>query len=262
MKSTNKLKNYLESYTREKYFTDRVAQIRKDIGIPKNGIKFPGVSFFENPDNFIGLNLSIKYQDVNYPVFGARTAIYNELLTPLPEVFKEPTLILFFNIYILYNERRYEALELFFNGGRDTVSFIKYRIDYIEDKDCDCELRVCEKYMDFWSKKYPIMIGISPYATQNEAIDLIKKRWSDIQDHMTELAKDGNIEQFEKEKMQLSRIRKRELKSKELEDLVYANKDLNIEELRTLVREKTARILDPGEIGKIKSLAIRRREGK
>ena len=40
MKSTEKLKNYLENYTREKYFTDRVFQIRKGIGIPEKGIKF------------------------------------------------------------------------------------------------------------------------------------------------------------------------------------------------------------------------------
>ena len=35
MKSTDKLKNYLETYTRERYFIDRVLEIRKEIG--KNG---------------------------------------------------------------------------------------------------------------------------------------------------------------------------------------------------------------------------------
>ncbi len=263
MKSTNKLKNYLESYTRERYFIDRVAQIRKDIGIPGNGIPFPEAMDYYAKGNPVSV-LGIYYKDIRYDTFPTRrTAIYSELLEPIPKIFNHLELNLFINIYILYNKRCYEVFELFYNVIRNTVSLIEYRMAFLERKDCcDCELKVCENYMDYESKKYPIMIGISPYATQNEIIDLVKNRWNYIQNSVEKLSKNGHIEPYKEEKERLSKIRERDLKSKEIEDIVYTNKELSLNELKDAIKEKTGVKLDQGEIGKIRSLSIKRRERK
>lgn len=155
MKSTDKLINYLERYTREKYFTDRIFQIRKDIGIPRKGIEFPKATFFEDWEGFMDMYLCIKYRDIYYPTYPKkRTDLYNELLTPLPSIYRKDIMIpCFINIYILYNERCYEVFEKIHNNIKNTVSLIEYRVAYLERKGCcDCAMKVCENYMDFESK--------------------------------------------------------------------------------------------------------------
>lgn len=261
MKSTNKLENYLETYTREKYFTDRVAKIRKEIGIPKNGISFPDPAIADNAVNFADIFFEIKHKNVSYRTYEReRTPIYNELLKPVPKIYQDTPLVIFFNIFILYNELHYEIFEQFCGGMRNTASLIEYRNEYLERKDtCDCETKVCENYMNNESAIYPVMIGISPYATQNEVVDLIKKQWDHIQSHMAKLAKENNLEPFSKEAKQLSQIRKRKTTLKEIEDLVYENKGLSLKDIATLVRTQTGKLFDQAEIGKIKSLAVKRR---
>lgn len=260
MKSTDKLKNYFEQYTREKYFMDRIYQIRKDIGIPEDGISDkipPRLSM-----DYIGFIMGVKYKDKVYPTFPAKmTKIYAELLKPVPKIYRELLVIQFINIFILYNKRDYCIFEKTFEHFGNSVGLINFKIEYLEHKDCcDCELKVCENYMKETSDRYPIMIGISPYATQNEVIDLIKKRWNYMQFHFNELEKDNDISKFQKEKKELSKIKTRSTKSKKIEDIVYKNKEYTLNEIRKIIKQKTGIILDPGEVGKIKSLAIKRRE--
>lgn len=264
IKSTSRLKNYLENYTREKYFTDRIYQIRKDIGIPQNGIKFPKRTPKDYTIELPASILGIRYKENTYPTIPARmTQIYAELISPLPKIYQEFEIILFFNIYILYNERHYEIFEQFWGGTRDTVHLIRLRTEYLEMAGCcDCKVKVCEKYIDFESKKYPIAIGISPYATQNEVISLIKKRWKYIQEYISQLAKDKHIVLDENDKKRLLKVRERQNISIEIEDIVYNNKKLSLSRTGDIVREKTGKILDQGELGKIRSLAIKRRETK
>lgn len=256
MKSTNKLKNYFEQYTREKYFSDRVLQIRKDIGIPQNGINEdipPRLSM-----EYIGFLMGIKYKDKAYPTYPAKmTNIYAEILKPIPKIYKELLAIQFINLYILYNQRDYSVFEYYGNS----VELINFRLAYLEDKDCcDCELKVCENYMKEISSKYPVIIGISPYATQNEVIDLIKKRWKQTQYIFKELEKNNDIPKFREEKNKLLKIRTRKSTSKEIEDLIYENKNASLKNLVAIVDAKTGTHLDQGEIGKLRSLAINRRE--
>ncbi len=84
MKSTEKLKNYLESYTREKYFMDRVFKIRENIGIPKNGIKFSEKMFdgsVEGIVKYLGMYFGIKYKNKVYLMNkGKISKLYGELL--------------------------------------------------------------------------------------------------------------------------------------------------------------------------------------
>ena len=95
MKSTDKLKNYFENYTREKRFIDRIIQIRKDAGIPQNGIKFPDAPRYYTIE-FPASVLGISYNNIKYPTYPAKmTAVYNELLSPLPKIYKEMETILF-----------------------------------------------------------------------------------------------------------------------------------------------------------------------
>lgn len=263
MKSAEKLKNYLETYTRERYFTDRVLQIRKDIGIPENGIPFAKDSFFDNFENWLGMLLSIQYNGKNYKTIGGFTApIYNDLLIPLPKIYKFHAIILFFNIYILYNERCYKVFEKeMYGNNHGTTKIINFRNECIDIEGCcDCRLKVSENYMNETSKEYPVLIGISPFATQNEVIDLIKKRWDDLQEIMKKLAMNKHIEPFEEDKRQMSKVRGRENLSKEIEDMVYENRNLPLKKIGVIIKQRIGAFLDSGEVGKIRSLSIKRRE--
>jgi len=262
MKSFNRMKNYLENYTRKKYFTDKVFQIRKDIGIPSNGILFPknlDHHSIEFPVSVFG----ISYKGVKYLTSPKKSdGIYKDLFKPMPSVYQGLTMKLFVNVYILFNKRKYDILEEWCHKIGDSVCLIHYRMDYLEQKDCDCALRVCEESMDGESKQYPITIGISPYATQNEVIDLIKSEWNQIRGNFIILEREKNIEPFQERKSQLLKTRKRSSNSKEIEDIVYENKELSLEELGVIIKESTGVILDPGEISKTRSLAMERREKK
>lgn len=266
MKSTDKLKNYFEIYTREDYFQERVKQIRKDIGIPLNGIEFSGPSFFENAENTVGMCFEIKYNGATYPVFpdDKMPTIYKELLSPIPKIYNETETLLFINIFILYNERRYESFKI---SSEDwistTVSLVDFRKNYQNmSGSYNYGLHVCEDYMDIESQKYPVMIGISPYASQNEVIDLIKEKWKYIQKNMAQLEANKDITVSREDKERLAKIRQRDELSKKVEDVVYNYKKLSINDLRKAIKEKTGEILDPGEVGKIRSLAKKRRNGK
>lgn len=259
-KAVKRLENFLEKYTREKYFQDRVALIRKKIGIPEKGVAFPGIPpvyTIEFPANVLG----ISYREVNYPTFPARMDIkYSEILRKLPNAYKIIDIILFINIYILYNERHYEVFGRT-GGSNGTVSLIEYRSEYFEMVGCcDCELKVTENYIDETSKKYPVVIGISPYASQNEVVDFVKDHWGHIQSYMDELVKKEEIPPFKQEKNFLSTLRRRTSKSKTIEDIIYKNKNLSLKQLALIVGEETGKIFDQGEISKLRNLAIKRRE--
>src|SRR3989338_9326730 len=255
MKALDKVKSYFEDYTRTDYFTERVFKIRDEIGIPKNGIPLDGdTSKFtiDLPASVLG----IKYNGKNYHTFPAKmTKVYSELLEPIPAPYKVMECILFFNIFILYNIRQYETFTTFYNGNfHGVVALYDYSIDFLERKDCcDCVGKVCETYMDETSKKHPVTIGISPYATQNEVINYIKDRWDYIQFHFQMLEDDGNINKYSENKRKLGKVRKKKVISQHIEDIVYSNKNLKLVEIGKIIKDTTGKVLDQGEIEKVRN---------
>jgi hypothetical protein len=258
MKSLDKLKSFLEKYTREVYFQERIEQIRKEIGIPPNGAKIPKK---QSKIDSIFLILGFKYNGVSYPTFPAkRPEIYNEILRKIPKPYQQLLIIKFINYYILYNKRNYSVFNESIFSSRNTVELVEYRTDFLEMEGlCDCSVKVCEDYMKNMSKDYPVIIGVSPYASQNEVISLIKDKWDCIQVYMQKLIEDKDIDFSEDDKKILSQLRQRSPESKEIEDIVYNNKGLSLNEISNIVKDKTGKRFDQGEIGKIKSLAIKRR---
>ena len=264
MKSFEKMRNYFESYTREKYFQDRIKAIRKKIDIPLEGVKLPdgfnasSLVRFQGPVSVFG----IKLDHLNYQTSpNQRDTAFKELIKPIPSIYQTMSTVLFINAYILYNERFYKVFESFFNRVEGPVSLTEFRNDFLEhEASCEDDLCPNEDYLRSKSKQFPVMIGISPLASQNEVIDLIKDRWDYIQYHFSELVERRVIPPFQSEKLTLSKLRKRGQKSREIEDIVYENKKASLKKLGALIKEKTGHIFDPGEIGKIRSLAIKRRE--
>jgi hypothetical protein len=261
MKSLEKLESFFERYTREKQFQDRILIIRQRLGIPPEGVPLPDnvdLSYVGSPVSLLG----IKYEDINYATIPSRMDDdYKEIIRPLPKIYKTLVTIAFINGYILYNKRIYDVFHQFYNHIEGSVSIKEFREDFLECEGvCDSEICPCQDYMQEVSEKFPVIVGISPYASQNEVIDLIKERWDYIQFKFQDMAKDGFIPPFEDEKKLLSRLRKREVISQKVEDAIYRNKHLSLKEICLAVKKETGVMLDPGEAGKIKSLAIQRRE--
>lgn len=267
MKSLEKLKNYLETYTRTDHFIERVLKIRKKVGIPEGGIATPPPSKKElifntnTPVTILGIN----YNGIKYPTYPSEMdQTYRELIEPLPKIYSNIGLIWFINFFILYNVRDYDRLSMYLSYHEQTTTALIYsRFDYLERMGCcDCSVKVSEDYINTVSEKYPISIGISPYATQNEVIDLVKKSWELMQHEFRELERNGHIPEFKDEKKWLSKIRKRCESSLQIEDIVYENRHLSLADLVKKIKEETGHVFDQGEIGKIRSLAKKRRENK
>lgn len=97
---------------------------------------------------------------------------------------------------------------------------------------------------------FPVSINISPYASERDVIDFVKKTYTK---HIKPLQ-----DAYRKDGIKLSRIKTR-VKQKRNE-YIYNNKNLRKSELMLKVQENFNEFLDYSEIGKIISLEKQRRK--
>lgn len=259
MKSTDKIIAFLEKYTREEFFQKRVKMIRKKMGMPVEGDLLPN-DFKESMD-YIFIALGIVYNGKILLKLPKNDLIpLKEIYSKIPIPFTNHEMIRFINIYIQYNKKLYCIFEDNIDSTGQNVALHDLRNEFLETKGCcDCELKVAENFMNHFSLKYPSIIGISPYATQNEVISLIKEKWGDISNTMKCHIASGDVPFDENDKKFLNTLRRRSELSLEIEDIIYKNKTLSLKEIGKIIQEKTGEFLGQGEIGKIKNLAIKRR---
>jgi hypothetical protein len=98
---------------------------------------------------------------------------------------------------------------------------------------------------------FPIAIRISPYASERDIIDYIKKMLPMIKDYQ---------KSYIKSDVKIGKIKKKNPAIQERNDFIYKNRDLSQNELRKLVEEKFKEVLDYEYIGKIKSQEIKKRK--
>lgn len=105
-----------------------------------------------------------------------------------------------------------------------------------------------------WSYSHPVIIRLSPYASQREVIDYIKKSYAELIEPIQERYRD--------EEIMLGRVKKKKKSIQDRNDYIYENKDLPRKEIAHLVYEVYGEILDEGHVGKIISLEKQKREKK
>lgn len=96
-------------------------------------------------------------------------------------------------------------------------------------------------------KAYPVSIDINKFATKNDVLDFLEKRWDEIEDYLQE---------YRGKKL---RIRRRKLDRK-ITDFIWEHKNLTGKEIKKeLDKEFPNNGLAYHEIGKIKSIENQRR---
>jgi len=129
--------------------------------------------------------------------------------------------------------------------------------DYLENRDNKEQDETTNNFVDDFRKKsdekYPISIRVSPYASQNEIVDYIKKRWEFIKELQ---------DFYRKSNVKIGRVKKKNPKVQERNDFIYQNRKLPLKKISKLVsdQEKWGDGPDIGHIGKIISLEKKKRK--
>lgn len=105
-----------------------------------------------------------------------------------------------------------------------------------------------------WSYSHPVIIRVSPYASQREIIDYIKKSYNH---HIRPIQ-----ERYQDEDVSIGKVRKKKEKIQTRNKFIYEHKHLPRKEIMQLVTDTFDEVLDYGHIGKIISLEIKKRENK
>lgn len=97
---------------------------------------------------------------------------------------------------------------------------------------------------------FPVTIGVSPYASERDIIDFIKKNFKEIKSIQGK---------YESKDIRIGKIRKKKPKVAERNEFIYNHGKLPYKEIMCLVTKKFGECLDYGHIGKIISLEQQRR---
>jgi hypothetical protein len=129
----------------------------------------------------------------------------------------------------------------------------EYPDGYLSDPYDEWSLPLDPIELEPWSYSHPIVIRVTPYASQREIIDYIKKSYN-------RLIKP--IQESYKLDVPIGKIRKKKPEIQERNKFIYENKDLPRKEIARLVAEKFNQFLDYGHIGKVISIENKKRENK
>lgn len=108
--------------------------------------------------------------------------------------------------------------------------------------------------LESWSYSHPIIIRVSPYASQTEIIDYIKKTYTKYIKPIQERYVDEDV--------YLGKVRKKKQSVQKRNDFIYENREFPRKKIMSLVAGKFKEYLDVGHIGKIIYLEKKKRENK
>lgn len=102
---------------------------------------------------------------------------------------------------------------------------------------------------------FPVMLAISPFASQRDIVEYVKKFHAD---HILPIQK-RSLAKYENTPM---RNRSKDSSTRDRNDFIYENRELPRKEIATSVAKKFKEYLDVGHIGKIISEEKKKRENK
>jgi len=248
--SQQKLLNYLDAFIESDRFQDVILKLRKEIGIPKNGLKFKGkenelygYAFFvpkellEKNKNRINIlktvNLGLKDLRKEFPT-------------------KDINISIFFNLYLFYNKKFYISPNVI---PQDTnLCQVLDMLEFLEE----CRYPIEEGGAEFLKNSFedmPIILKINPQMSQRDLMGYIKDHWALISAY---LDRHKNIES------KLGKIRTKNPAIKERNEFIYKNRNKPRAEISSLVSDsnfsKEIAEVDSGSVGKIISIERKRRK--
>jgi hypothetical protein len=225
----NKLENYFLNVIRTDLFQKTIKELRKNYKIPEGGFKI-------NDDSCLSLVSTEKITDIIQELNSLCTKIN------LPDWYWIDSSLdyLFFNRVDFSNnisKPTPDNLCQISDVGGGTDDFKGGKMG-----------EIVEKYLN---KKYPIVLRISPYASERDILNFIKENNETIKFLQREYG-DKNSK--------IGRIRTKNQKKQERNDFIYEHRHLPLKKIFKLVSEKFDEVLDDGLIGKIKSVEAKRRK--
>ncbi len=225
-KSFQRTISYLKGLADSKEFSDTIKRLRKKCHLPEGGLK--------------------EYIFVTMPANGKQV-----LTTPdcMAEVEYRKDLEILANKYAL-DFLWIEYLEHYLVYNNFEIDSFVYPIDITDINalvngpfQYEGEEESALDYVKKTAEMHPIAILISPYASQQEIVDYIKKMHRISIKPLQDSYRDPNIK--------LGKTRRKDDTIKERNDFIIANKHLPSKKIVSLVAEKYGKILDYTYINKI-----------
>jgi len=221
-----KLFNYFEEVINTEKFSKSIVSLRKKYGLSEHGIR--------GSNDFMDL-----FPKLTYELYYKNKAFQEDLDALLLEYGLDPLMWgSELTEYIVADEFSAEPYVSLCN----TWDYKKF----VEKNEVRLATRI--HHQDI----YPIVLGISPFASERDILDYIKHTYSQVIKPLQE--------KYKNQTLKIGAVKKKKPKIQERNEFIYMNKELPRREIMSLVNDKFGEVLDYGHIGKIISLMEKKRK--
>jgi hypothetical protein len=241
--SHKKLWNYFTLKTKTNYFRDEIARIRQNFNIPETGFEAIRKAnyAFKTPEEWKNGLTSKEEGQLLKKIWSEAEKICKKFQLHAPEWKETVGYYIFYNkLQAMYGNNAYNLCVL-----RDVIGEEKAR------RKARTKTFLTAKKLDELDLFYPIAIRVSPYATERDIIDYVKK--------MSSLIKEYQKPYMEAE-VKIGKVKKRKQSIQERNEFIYDNRHLSLNDTKKLVEAKFVEVLDYEYIGKIRSEEAKRRQ--
>lgn len=226
-KGQEKLLNQLYEIIRNELFIAKIVELRKKYQIPEGG--YDGYEehdqvYDEEHDTYINIVVCDDFICPHEWINEEKNIKMNELdkdLVQLCQTYKVPAEAGFdwFNIFKTF---------LFYNLIIPSVTLDLCRaVEYYSEDD---NLDLYSEWRKIHEKNFPVGVMVSPYASERDIIDFVKKHYKNIIEPMQRKYIDKGVA--------LGKTRRKNSKVQERDEFIYAHRHLPHKEIALLVSEK------------------------
>jgi len=242
-----KLKEYFEEIIKSEKFQQKIQELRNKYSIPRNGFalnkkEYKKYSIFSIPDEWMYKNNLTKLNELGEEV---------SKLVEEYDLYELEWYLVFWH-YLIYNkililDQNYSSFLLSFNFDlclvRDELGWNKVLQDHLD---------IAKEIIDEELKKFPIAIKISPYATERDILDFIKKNFNQIKSFQ---------KRYQKPNIKIGKFRQKNELIQKRNEFIWKHRNLSIKKIMYLVNEKfKGKTLGYADIEKILILEHKRRK--
>lgn len=218
--------SYLQGLADEKGFLARIKDLRKKCHLPENGLK-----------KYIYVTMPANgHKVVTHPDYMDEVDYYKDLEKIADDYALDFFWVEYLEHYLVYGNFDIETM-VFPIMISDVNEELNGPFQYDGEEEATLEA------FKRTAKTHPIAIMVSPYASQQEIVDYVKKMHNiSIRSHQLG---------YRRSDIKLGKIKRRDNTIRERNQFIIANKDLSSKKIATLVREKFGKVLDYTYINKI-----------
>jgi hypothetical protein len=251
-RAAQKTMNYFEAFVKADFFHDNIQSCRKKYSIPAKGLPLgkKGAKQLENdtllyfPEGFLRDKSLIKKISTDL----------NKIIDKFP--LKNFRLKALLRAY-LFHDKLPQTLIYKAAQSDNLCKIIDSQDEFFEYCADDPALRsIYLDHMRLEDFYYPVILRINPEAGQRDIVDYIRKNWDLLSYH---------LEKYKGRYGKLGKIKSHDSEIARRNSLIYKNRGKKFSEIMDILKEecipkKLRDNVDPGSIGKIKSLEKKRRK--